>query len=103
FTDADDALDPVLGPDRLDASGEDGEERSLVARVRCVLARCEADVGCGAGEPLAIGRAERSEDHDATDLVRRHHRGGTLLARPGGGLVTGRGKVDVVLRRSGPG
>ena len=70
---ADDALDPVDELDRLDAALEHGEERPLVALVRRVLARHEADVGRRAGEPLALRRAESREDRDAGDLVGRHH------------------------------
>ena len=70
---ADDALDPVDKLDRLDAALEHGEERALVALVRGVLARHEADVGRRAGKPLALGSAESREDRDSGDLVRRHH------------------------------
>ena len=53
---ADDALDPVDELDRLDAALEHREQRPLVALVHRVLAGREADVGRGAGEPLALGR-----------------------------------------------
>ena len=62
---ADDALDPVDELDRLDAALEHGEERALAALVRRVLARHEADVGRGAGEPLTLGSAESREDRDS--------------------------------------
>ena len=72
---ADDAVDAVDDPDRLDATLEHGEERALVALVRGVLARGQADVGGDARQPLAVGGLERSEDRDLRDLVRRHHEG----------------------------
>ena len=50
---ADDALDAVGLLDRLDAALEDGEQRTLAALRRGVLARGEADVGGGPREPLA--------------------------------------------------
>ena len=70
---ADDALDSIDELDRLDPTLEHGEERSLVARVRGVLARAEADIGRNATKPFAVGRLESREHRDPTDLVRRHH------------------------------
>ena len=72
---ADGALDAVDELDDLDATLEQAEERALVALVRGVLARREADVGCGAGEPLALRRVEPREDRDPGDLLGRHHDG----------------------------
>ena len=54
---ADDALDAVDEPHRLDAAVEHREERPLVALVSRELARAEADVGRGAADALALGRA----------------------------------------------
>ena len=58
---ADHALDPVDELDRLDAALEHGEERALVALVRRVLARDEADVGRRAREPLALVRTSAAK------------------------------------------
>ena len=52
---ADDALDALVAPDRLDTAFEHGEQRTLAALVRCVLARRECDVGRRPREPLALG------------------------------------------------
>jgi hypothetical protein len=71
----DDALDSVDVPDRLDPPLEHGEERALVARVRRVLARHEADVGRHTRELLTLSQVEPCEEGDATDLVGRHHAG----------------------------
>jgi len=54
----DHALDPVDELDRLDATLEHGEEHALIALVRCVLARSQADVGRDPGELLALGDIE---------------------------------------------
>jgi hypothetical protein len=70
---ADDALDSIDKFDRLDATIEQAEERSLVALVCCVFAGVEVDVGGNTTEPLAIRRLETLEHSDAADLVRRHH------------------------------
>ena len=51
------------------------EERALAALVRRVLARRERDVRRRPRKPLALRRAERGEDRDGGDLVRRHHGG----------------------------
>jgi hypothetical protein len=67
------ALDPVDEPGRLDATLEHGEEGSLGALVRRVLARHEADVGGHSGEPLALGRVQAREERDAGDLLGGHH------------------------------
>ena len=70
---ADDALDPVRELDRLDLALEQAEERALAALRRRVLARQEADVGGGAGEPLALGELESREDRDRSNVVRSDH------------------------------
>ena len=70
---ADDALDPVDELDRLDPTLEHGEERPLVALVRRVLARHEADVAAARAEPLALGRLEAREDREPPDLLRGDH------------------------------
>ena len=64
---------PSVELDRLDATVEQGEERALAALGRRELAGQEADVGRRAGEPLALGRAERGEDRDSGDLLGGHH------------------------------
>ena len=46
---------------------------AFVAFVRRVLARHEADVGRRVAQPLALIRAQSSEDFDPTDLLCRHH------------------------------
>ena len=74
-TSADDALDAVDEPDRLQAPLEDREQRPLVARVDRVLARQEPDVRCDPGEPFALCVAEIGKERDAGDVVRRHHSG----------------------------
>jgi hypothetical protein len=72
---ADDTVDPVHSPHRLDPSGEDTEERAVVPRVRCVLTGCQADVCGGARESLLLGAAEHREDLDRGDPLGRHHVG----------------------------
>ena len=70
---AEDALDPVDQPDRLDATFEHGEQRALSALVRCVLARHEPDIRRHSGKPLALGQVETRKERDTTDLLGRHH------------------------------
>ncbi len=70
---ADDALDAVDEPDRLDAAVEHAEERTLVAFVHGVVACDEPDVGGNTAQAVTIGRLESREDRDLTDLVGRHH------------------------------
>ncbi len=55
---ADHVLDPVDGLDRLDPARERGEDRPLVALVRCVLARHQAQVRHHTRKPLALGGGE---------------------------------------------
>ena len=70
---ADDALDPVDRLDGLHAPASSGEERSLTALRRRILAREQADIGRNARKPLALGTAESGEDRDFGDLVGAHH------------------------------
>jgi hypothetical protein len=70
---ADDALDPVNERNRLDATLEQAEERAFVTLVRGVFARSEADVRCGARQPVLIGCVEPREDRDPAYLIGRHH------------------------------
>ena len=70
---ADDARDAVDELDRLDAAFEQREERSALALVRRVLARCEADVRGRAREPLPAFWAQGGEVRDALDLLGRDH------------------------------
>ena len=71
----DDALDTVDEPDRLDATLDQSEERSLVSFVSRVLPGAEADVGRDMTEPLAIGRTESREHLEPPDLLQGHHAG----------------------------
>ena len=64
---AEDALDPVDEPDRLDATLEHGEQRALSALVRRVLARHEADIR------RHSGRAARARPGREPQRA-RHHR-----------------------------
>ena len=64
---ADDALDAVDELRRFDPPVEHGEERSLRALVRRVLARQQGDVRRRLREPLAVLRLERGEDRDRPD------------------------------------
>ena len=61
---ADHARDPVDLLDRLDTALEQGEERALVALVRRVLARHEADVRRQPGKLLALGLVESRKELD---------------------------------------
>ena len=70
---ADDPLDPVGELDRLDPALEQAEERALTALRRRVLAREQADVGRGAGEPLALRDVESRKDGDRRDVVCSDH------------------------------
>ncbi len=72
---AEDALDPVDEPGRLDAPLEHGEERALSALGRRVLSRHEAHIRRHPGEPLTLGQVETREKLDATDFLGRHHVG----------------------------
>ena len=70
---ADDALDPVDELDRLDPALEHGEQRALVALVRRVLARHEADVRGQPRQLLDLRGREPGEERDLADLLRGHH------------------------------
>ena len=58
---AEDALDPLDEPDRLDATLEHGEERALIALVSREFAGREADVRRHARELLTLLRLESRE------------------------------------------
>ena len=58
---AEDALDPLDEPDRLDATLEHGEERALIALVSREFAGREADVRRHARELLTLVRLESRE------------------------------------------
>ena len=70
---ADHALDPVDRLDRLDPTLEHCEERRFGALGRGVLACSEPDVRRRPRQALARSRVERSEQRDASDLLRGHH------------------------------
>src|SRR5262249_61133080 len=79
----DDAVDPVYELGHLDATIKQREQRRLVAFMRGVLTRSEADVRGNPRKPLASGRVETREDSHQPHLVRRHHFNGTTLLREG--------------------
>jgi hypothetical protein len=62
---------------------KDGEERRFVAFIGSELAGDQAHVGCRLGESLALGFAQRLEDRDPADLLRRYQGGYPLPAAPG--------------------
>ena len=70
---AEHAVDAVHELDRFDRAADHGEERSLVALVRRVLARHEAEVGGDMGQPLTPFGVERREGRNRSDLFRRDH------------------------------
>ena len=77
-----DAVDPL---DRLDAPIQQGEERRLLALVRGVLTRHEADIRRHPRQLFPLGLVERREQRDSADLLGRHHArvpNGRVICRP---------------------
>jgi hypothetical protein len=63
----------IDGVDHFDATREHPEERPVIALVRGVLPRLEADIGRGPREPLTGIGIKVREDLDRPDLLRGHH------------------------------
>ena len=86
---AEEAIDPVDVPRRLDAAVEHREEGALGALLGRELAGDEVDVGGDAREPLAGGLVEALEDLDVP-LRRDHGNPNRLRRRPGFQRPSGR-------------
>jgi hypothetical protein len=77
---ADEAIDAVDDLHRLDSPVEEREQRAVVALVRGIFPRGEAEIRGGARKGLARRLREIGENGNATDVVRGHH-DGNLIAR----------------------
>jgi hypothetical protein len=72
-THPDHPLDPVNQLDRLDPTLQDGEQRALVALMRRVLARHQADIRRDPRNLHTLRLVQAREHRDPPDLLRRHH------------------------------